>query len=344
MSYLARGEKHRYLLAWAFVLLSCVLGVRYGYGNDFYTYEYYFNHGELDSGNTENIEPCWALLNKLFKPFGFPSFVFFMTAIEHLMIFDLIRRHVHANYYWFAVFLYVFNPNYMLIGLSMMRQFLVQILGLYALEKAIDKKYIQFFLIVSLAFTIHKVAIFLLLLYLLPFIKRPKWWIFIGVFFIMYFIISNMMLIIEQGIGLIQESGMKYADSYLNDQVLGDDNKLGLKTVLHYFVFIVFFIRGLKFLEKKEMPFSWMVVCGILIIPFALAFPMAIRTSWIYTMAEILCFPLLLQNEKSPILKYGLSFILITSILLFEYRGFWGSEIYGAYFRSFTTIFSNYSI
>lgn len=340
MAYLARIEKHRYLLAWAFMLMIMVLGIRYGYGNDYYSYEYFFNHGELDEGNSENVELGWRLINNLFKPFGFPTLVFFLTAIEHLMLYDLVRRYIPANYYWFALFLYVFNPNYMLIGLSMMRQFPVQIIGLYALEKAIDKKYFQFIFLFLIAFSIHKVALLFFLLLLLPYIKTPKWWMFIGIFVVLFLIVNNLMMIIEEIIILIQGTEMKYADTYLNDQVLGDESKLGLKHIIHYFVFMVVFIHCVKYVDERKRAFAWMVILGVMILPFQMIFPMAMRTSWIYSFAEILGLPLLLSKEKIPILKYGLTCLFIFNVLFFEYRSFWWSDIYGAYYRNFTTILS----
>ena len=167
MSYLARFEKHRYLLAWAFILLISVLGIRYGYGNDFFNYEYFFEHGSY-TAESEDPDPGWLLLNRLFKPFGFSTFVFFLTAIEHLMLYDLIRRYVSPNYYWFALFIYLFNPFFMLIGLSMMRQFLVQILGIYAMEYIYKRKFIHFAVLILVCVSIHKVGLLLIPFALFP--------------------------------------------------------------------------------------------------------------------------------------------------------------------------------
>ena len=91
MAYLARIEKHRYLLAWAFILLAFVLGIRYGYGNDFFAYKYMFDHGYPDAGYADDVEPGWFFINKLFRPFGFSAFVFILnfSFILFLQIFHV---------------------------------------------------------------------------------------------------------------------------------------------------------------------------------------------------------------------------------------------------------------
>lgn len=337
MSYLARFEKHRYLLAWAFAILIMVLGIRYGYGNDFFSYKYMFDHGYPEAGDAEDIEPGWFLLNKLFKPFGFSTFVFFLTAIEHLMLYNLIRRHVPANYYWFAVFIYVFYSSYMLVGLSMMRQFLVQIIGLYVMEYAIRRKIIPFILLIIIAFTIHKVALLLLPLYLLPYLKTIRWWMLMIILLVLFFVLNRMEFLIDQLIMLIQGANMKYADSYLSDDILGGSHTWEKKVLLPFVIYFIFFVRNMKFLNKAEMSFSWMVVLGLFIVPFQHMFPMAFRAVWIYSFAEILMLPLLISKERIPLLRYSLLFLYMASIIL-QYISFFRSETFGQHYRYFKTI------
>ena len=212
MAYFARIEKYRYLLAWAFALLAIVLGIRYGYGNDFFSYKYMFDHGYPEQGFIEDVEPGWLLLNILFKPLGFSAMVFFLTCIEHLMIYDLIRRYVSPNYYWLALFIYLFNPWFMLIGLSMMRQFLVQILGFYAMESVYKKKILHFAFIVLIAISIHKIALLLIPLYLLPYISNwfSNSFLPLIVLLIIFVIAIKMDVIIDNMVVFFAESSMKY--------------------------------------------------------------------------------------------------------------------------------------
>lgn len=338
MAHLARFEKHRYLLAWAFVLLAFVLGVRYGYGNDYFSYKYMFETGTPEQGFIEDVEPGWRLLNNLFKPFGFSSMVFFLTCLEHLMLYDLIRRYVPPTYFWFAVFIYVFYGSYMLIGLSMMRQFLVQIIGLYTMEFAIKRKIIPFFLLFLLAFTIHKVALLLLPLYLLPYLKTIRWWMLMIILLVLFFVLNRMEFLIDQLIMLIQGANMKYADSYLSDDILGGSHTWEKKVLSPFVIYFISFVRNMKFLNKAEMSFSWMVVLGLFIVPFQHMFPMAFRAVWVYSFAEILMLPLLISKERIPLLRYSLLFLYMASIIL-QYISFFSSETFGPQYIEFKTIF-----
>lgn len=338
LAYLAKSKNYHYLLALAFILLTVILGVRYNYGNDYQSYNYFFNTGYPWSGDTDDIEIGWGIINRLFKPLGFPFFVFTLTALEHFILYDLIRRHVPRQYYWLAVFLYVFNPYYMLLGLSMMRQFLVQIIGLYAIDKLSQKKIIFFIILILLGSLIHKVSFLLLPLFIIPFLKIPKWWMWVILPIGLYFVMMNMWTILEHSAVFIQDSGMKYADSYLNYNEIGNKSALGLKTILHYVIILFILFRNLSKVDVSGSSFSWMIIPGVFVISFAVIFPFALRISWIYTFSEILCVPILLAKEKNYILKYSLIVILCMTILFFEYRSFWGSEVYGEFYRCFRTI------
>jgi hypothetical protein len=345
MAHLARFEKHRYLLAWAFVLLAFVLGVRYGYGNDYFSYKYMFDTGTPVQGFIEDVEPGWYFLMQLFKPFGFSSLVFLITCIEHLMLYDLIRRYIPANYYWLAMYIYVFNPWFMLIGLSMMRQFLVQILGFYAIECAYKRKLLHFVVIVVIAFSIHKIALLLVPLYFISYASK----LFSGGSFSVVLVLVAVVLatkldvIIESLILFFEEGGMKYGESYLNESVISEEYRVNPKLIIRYLLYVLLLVRNLKSLNGVIKLFAIVVVLSVLFLPFATISPMAIRTSWIYAIVVIVSMPCLLQNERIPIIKYGAMFFFAL-LLLRDYQSHFISEIYGPYYANYYTILSDYAI
>ena len=350
MAYLARFDKHRYLLAWAFLLLALVLGIRYGYGNDFFTYKYMFDHGYPEKGLAENVEPGWFFLNQLFRPFGFSVFVFLLTVVEHLLLYNLIRRYVPPHYYWLAVFIYLFNPSYMLIGLSMMRQFFVQILGFYAMAFAYKRKYIQFAVIILICISIHKVGYLLVPLIMIPWILRfsssKSLLIFSSVIlFGIIYIATNMNVVIDNLVEIFAQSDMKYGNSYLNDTDIGEERRINPKLIIMYALYLLLLARTFKFLPDNNPSklFAIEVTLGLIFIPFSIISPMAMRTSWVYSIVVIITMPLLIQYEKVPIIKYGT--IICFALLLFrEYYNHFCSDIYGAYYMNYHTIFSEYAI
>ena len=350
IAYLARLEKHRYLLVWAFILLILVLGIRYGYGNDFFNYKYIFKHGAYEA-ETGDEDYGWLILNRVFFPIGFSSLVFFLTVLEHLMLYDLIRRYVSPHYYWLALFIYLFNPYFMLIGLSMMRQFLVQILGFYVIEYVYKRKFIHFAALIIVCVSIHKIGLLLIPLALFPFASRISYgkktillFTVIGVFSF-FFLITRMDSIIEGLIEFFAEYDMKYGNSYLNASAIGEEERLNPKMLLRYAIYVFLLIRNFKFLSETNASryFAIVVIFGTLFIPFATISQMAMRVSWIYSFVVIVALPLLLREERIPIIKYG-SIFFILILLLREYEGFFISEIYSKYYANFHTIFSEYAI
>lgn len=351
MAYLAKDEKHGYLLAWAFVLLSCVLGIRYGYGNDYYEYQYFFYNEDMMEGNSEHMEQGWLFLNRLFRPFGFTTFVFFLTSIEHLMLYDLIRRYVSPQYYWLALFIYLFNPYFMLIGLSMMRQFFVQMLGFYALEFVYKRKFIQFAVLIMVCISIHKIGLLLIPLAFFPLVSKISYgkgtmffFLVIGVLSF-FFLITRIDSIIESLGEIFVESDMRYGDSYLNANVLREEQRLSPKMLLRYAIYILLLVRNYNYLSDSDAGryFSIVVTFGALFIPFAAISPMAMRVSWIYSMVVIIALPILLQKEKLLIIR--IIVVLVFVLILFrEFENHFISEIYGKYYMNYHTIFSDYMI
>ena len=339
LAYLAKFRNYRFMLAFAFLLLAVVLGIRYNYGNDYLSYKYIFVHGESDEN--AKIELGWLFLMTLFRPIGFYGFVFVLTLIEHIILWDIIRRHVNPNWYWLAVFLYVFNSDYMLIGLSMMRQFLVMLLGFYAVEFAVKKRLGYFLLIISCGFLVHKITLLYMPLYFLPYATKlfSSKWMFVAVFVLMTVVFVSMMKIVEVIIPIINDTGEIYAMKYISDKVLNDEHSLGRRYIIHYAIYMLFLFRNFNKLDNYGKCVALEVVLGCFIIPFYNLFFLAIRLSWMFTIVEIISFPLLVSMEKKTILKYRTTFLFMIFVVLFEFRYIFNSETYGRHYQVFRTIF-----
>ena len=127
LAYLAQYKGQAYLLKVSFVLIFLFLALRYDYGNDYRSYLDEFvrltSYSSLDyTDETEHFEKGWLFLYFLFKPFGFFALVAVLAAFNCFIYYRLIKKYVLPNYYWLAVFIYVFNVGFMLTQLSSMRQ------------------------------------------------------------------------------------------------------------------------------------------------------------------------------------------------------------------------------
>lgn len=117
----------------AFVLLTAFLSLGYYWGNDVAKYEerfeYYSNSGIAlfdfsQYGFIALKEFGFVFINLLCKPIGFWGMRAVLFILENAILYYFIVKHVDRKWYWLAVFIYVFNPNFWVLSSSMMRQWL----------------------------------------------------------------------------------------------------------------------------------------------------------------------------------------------------------------------------
>ena len=126
-AYQARHKRTEFFLKVSFGLIFLFLALRYDYGNDYSAYL----KGFLEVNRVETIDyfdkylhfdPGWIFLCRIFWPFGFFAMMAVLALFNCFVYYRFIRKYVPPVYYWFAVFLYVFNPYFMLVHSSAMRQ------------------------------------------------------------------------------------------------------------------------------------------------------------------------------------------------------------------------------
>ncbi|MEG0808464.1 MAG: EpsG family protein, partial [Alistipes sp.] len=180
LSWLSRYNKTRYGLEVGFVILTVFLAIRYNWGNDYPGYlngfidinSYGIGLFDWDAFSSfREDEVGWVFLNRLFAPVGFFGLVIALTIFEHVVLYRFIKKYVPVDWYWFAVFIYVFSSEYMLTGSSMMRQFLAMCIYLIAIDFMIAKRPVYFFLLILLAATFHTSAYILLPTYFIRYLN-----------------------------------------------------------------------------------------------------------------------------------------------------------------------------
>lgn len=166
LAYLAYKHRSDLFLKISFVLIFLFLALRYNYGNDYNAYLQGFIDIRQGAVLWES-EPGWLFLCQLFKPFGFFVMIAFLAAINCLVYYRFIKKYVPISYYWFAVFLFVFNPDFMLIQSSAMRQTVAICFFLVSIDYLYKKDPIRYFFCIGIASLFHNSALILFPLYLL---------------------------------------------------------------------------------------------------------------------------------------------------------------------------------
>lgn len=196
----------RNVLPGVVAILIMFFGIRYRYGNDFFTYSVIFNKVASMSYNIARLsmpdmETGWILLNKLFAPLGFPSLIFFLTAVQFSTAGWFIAKYVDRKYQWAIMALYLFWPNLMLTDLSMLRQSLAISVIMMASPCIFKKRWIRFLLFVFIATQFHRSAYIGLTFPLIFMLRNIKfgWAILVYVGLLTFFMAlpSSMLSVIE---------------------------------------------------------------------------------------------------------------------------------------------------
>lgn len=161
---IAAGRKYKKaLLILAFVVLLVFAGVRYGFGNDFFSYEK--NYDAIQNGGTSSFEKQ-VFFNLLLRYSPSFSWVIFITSVLTIVpVYKLISKYVAPEIAWVSVFIYCINPYLFLMSLSALRQSLATSMFIFAVFFAFKRKLIPYVILILCATLFHTSAIVLLPFY-----------------------------------------------------------------------------------------------------------------------------------------------------------------------------------
>lgn len=332
-----------------FVILTTVLGLRFEYGNDYISYSQKFLAYGLEMFNFSNLidgtisDPLWYLLNRLFYTFGFQPMVMFLTIVNSIAYYKLIR--ILPKELWvFGLFIYFFTNSFLPIQLSMMRQALAMSLIIIATLGILEKKYIYPLILLVLASGIHSSALicvpFILLLYL-DFTNHKT--IVVSGFvllFIMFFfakdLIINVLGSTLDSIGALS----KYDDKYLHgDKYEASTAKSIFGFALYLFPVIINLIYLRECKDDKLMKFAILYILGAFIFLLDQVIPMMGRLAWYFTIFSIISLPVAFRSIKDNVVRKGL-ILLFMAIILREYDSFFHALNWRDAYMQFQTIFS----
>jgi transmembrane protein EpsG len=332
---LAKSNKCDYWLKISFLLIFLFLALRYNYGNDYHGYlEAFYTIKYLDV--TKGFEPGWQLLCLLFKPLGFFAMMAFLAALNCFVIYRFIKKYIPHNYYWLAVFYYVFSPQCMLIQSSSMRQTVAIIIFLFSIDFLLKKDFVRYSICVLVAFNFHSSALILFAL-ILPLLVNIK----INNFFalILFVIYPALYLYIDSLSGFLSQFTSVYFDSYYiyigNDK--GEINSgLGFLFNLFIYLIVVYFAR---FQEDERLLLFKLAIIGYMTMPFSFLNSMAGRIGTYFWIFNVTVIAILLSDMK----RYDIKYLILAGymfIALMSFYYFFQSPVWAPYFTTYNTIFS----
>ena len=337
-AYLAKF-RFRHGLKISFILIFIFLALRYNFGSDYQNYyngfiniNKYYSINYFD--DSIQFEVGWIFLCRVFGPLGFFSMIIFLAAFNCLVYYYFINKYVPVKYYWLAVFIYVFNSEYMLIHASAMRQSVAIAIFLISIQYIYKKDIVRYLICIGIAWLFHSSALILLPIFFIGlwnFEIDKKTAIIIFLVFISLFIYTTTFL------PAINEVVSLYFEKYEGYQEQAElSTGFGLIILSCLFIFILYYSE----LQNKQRTILFKVVLiSFLLLPISQSIMYLARVNMYFSPATIAVFPLVLTKIKKPLVQ-----ILFTSFLIiftiYGFVSFFDSEIYKSSVETYQTIFS----
>lgn len=299
-------EKVLILISFFITLLP--MGLRYGIGTDyFYTYVPHF-YG-IAEGTMQFSEIGFNLINKIiYELTGDYRVLFFVTSFIFLYY---IYKGIYENSdkIFISCLLIFLNQSYF-YSMNMVRQAIAIAIVFYAYKYIKRKQRIKYVLFCLLASTIHMSALLMIPLVLLTDIKlsNKKRITLILVFLILEPLIGEVIKYI-----IMNTKYAWYYTSIFNT---------GASPIVLIGLNIIFFVLNIIYTNKNDDDYKILTninFIGLCIMIFSSSIPVVSRLVRYFTIFQILLLPKIFKQEKNPISRLLIEFIVLGILFLVMY-------------------------
>lgn len=336
-----------------FIITGALAAIHYDFGNDyipyFETYQHLYEIGfSLEdigkSGVIANDEYGWAVLNMLFFIFGKYGFFFLVATIsifENYVYYYLIKTYVHRNWWWLAMFIYLFSTSTYLMNFSLLRQGLVASVFVAMYPWIINRKLVRCLLLTFLLSTIHTSAIFLfpfLFLGFLPTAKSGKFYaLSIGVVFILLWSSGS---ILESLFNKLADTDqfVMYSEKYNSDNSISLNYGLGFAMNMMPLGVYIYYLLNSKDCTTTVGIIALSSICYILLPMVNFYGPILSRFSYYFYPFIIPAIPIAYSTIKNRYLRMCLLGIFLIFVG-YNYIIFFSNPTWKEHFSIFHTIF-----
>lgn len=338
-AYLTKYKHGQWGLKVSFTLIFFFLALRYKFGNDYKTYLDGFI-GINQSNDIyllywiQHFEPGWIFLNKLFGPIGFFNMIAVLAFLNCIVYYRFIEKYIPVQYYWLAVFIYIFNPVFLLVSASAMRQSIAIMLFVFSLDYLYRKDAIRYFLCVGLASFFHFSALILIPVYLVGKfnwrINKATGVLIFLIFVSLYFFGTSIATYFRQFIAFLFDRYVNYEDTGELGSGLGAIYFSGLLIITLYF----------ERLQNREIALIFkLAVLSLLMMPLNLIFDLSYRLMMFFSIGLIIVYPaIFMKLKRAPIKMAYLTIIIIFT--LSQFAQFFFSEVQKEDYGVYQTVFS----
>lgn len=322
------------------------LALRFDYGNDYPGYLSFFleinSYKNIDFKyvNIKGFEYGWLFLNllfgKLFGKIGFFVLTAALAAFTSITLYKFIKKYVPSQYFWFAIFYYVFNFETMLILCSAMRQAVAITFFILAFDYLANKKLAKYLVLILIASMFHSSAIYLLLLYMINIvnIRVNKTQI------VLLLVVFASAMTYQQFVKL---QLFEFTSVVLNFYSIYDKGEFGeISFGLGFAINLIILLTTLYILStiksNRSKLYSIIIVTSILIIPLSIVNPMTTRLNYFLLPIIMAIYPNTIIALKNKMVKLIFIWVLVL-FTIYSFINFHNSPIHGPYYKVYKTWF-----
>lgn len=308
--------------------ITFMIGLRYGVGIDYFSYEAGFNMRY----DVFAYEPIYSFLmyfiKTQFDKFHYLTFV--MILITNLFIYlGLRKRDIKGTYLILAIFIY--SSNMALVFMNAMRQGVAVSIFFYATTFIKERNFKKYLVYILIGAGFHSSILLLLPLYFIKDIKISKHKYFFMVVAAYIFVYTGVAQTILNCVAYWIPMFSKY---YNHDYIFNEDIKLLSLGVLLNIVFISFILKLVKEEKKYQIDVSYYLI-GTIINILAISSFMFDRIGVYFFVFGISAIPQIIRSiEKNELRGIVFSLATIVALMFFIQSLFLNPEAMRLEYRS----------
>ncbi len=323
----------------AFGILIVFAALRYGFGNDYFSYYRLFNKAKAGDDAFAK-EPMFSFLVWLCP--NFYVFIALTSLMTILPVFFLMKKYVAESYRWIAFLIYCINPYLFLMSLSTIRQMLALSCFIFAVHFSRKRKIIPYLIFIALAVTCHASAIILLPVYFIANDKKVS-----RIQLMTLLLIMLVLLIDKNAFGRLIQLVLKllHITKYSDYTVRGGN---ALRATLLTSVWFLYIAVNLHRLYGRTLTFAKLSLIAYTVDILAYRFSMLTRITMYFEIFSVVSLPMILyqnntvfKNETGKfafVNKYVFPALILT-IYVLRYYSFFANPMWES-FRVYHTVFS----
>lgn len=278
------SKRRRGFLFLSFFLLFVFSALRYNFGNDYTSYQRWFEYIKIGGKSPYGSQIGFTWLNRII-----PSYYLLLAIISFLFlwsVYHMIKANLDAELYGLAVFIFTINPYLFLMNLSAIRQSIAIALFIIAVNCAQKKQLVRYIILIAVAGLFHTSAIVLFPFYFI--INENK----INKFFVA--IIAGLLILTfadEKFFNNTIQSILNFFDNSQYEHYYSDVQGNSLRATLLSSIYLIYVLLNINRLSGKKLLFSKLYLISLILAIFEFRLSMLTRIQMYFDIFSIISLP-----------------------------------------------------